>query len=906
MKIVWQNALLILSFVAYQYFCLSHHSTIGVLRTENYSQIKVPLDYLLDKKNAEYGYFRDDKNNPKSRYEAINELVSKYDSFEASKTLCNMMQNPKGLAAVFGVDSLTSAILQSTCDHFEIPYFITSWRPPTTKVYKTVLNFFPEAKLFAQALSEVVKSLQWNNFVIIYETEEGLIRMQEILKLQTFESTGGKKTNILVKQLGTGADHRSLLKEIKVLTEINIILDCSTENILPILKQAMDVGVLYLGSNVFLTSLDAHTLDYSSLKTTANITTIRLFDNNNPTITNVMKLNKNEIKTETILFHDALLLLTDTVNALLNTNDLTMSPIDCNGPDMSRTGYTIVAYMKHKQPPNDTLSGPLIFDTKTGNRIDFNVHLVEIQDDREIAVWYSNNTLVLTRDFAEASDAAVSNLQKTTVIVASNFLEPYLMERKEEGEILTGNNRYQGYSMDLITEIAKIVNFKFEFHVGNYGPSKLDPKKKKWTGLIGEILERRAHLAISDLTVTHQRREVVDFSMPYMTLGIGILHRKPAKEEVNMFAFLDPFSITVWIYTATLYLIISVVLYFIARMTPGDWENPHPCDEHPEELENTWDISNCMWLTLGSIMTQGSDILTKGISSRICVSMWWFFSLIMVNSYMANLTAFLTKNRMEPTIESAEQLAKQSKVKYGTVDGGATQAFFRDTNYSTYKRMWEMMDSASPSVFEKTNPNGVTRVQNTPRQLYAFLMESTQIEYEIETKCDLRKVGNLLDRKHYGIAMPMNAPYRTAINKAILQLSEKGKLEELKKKWWKDKRTEPSCDNTPIENSDAMDLANVGGIFLVLGIGAALAVVLGLAEFLWNIRNICVEEHITYWEALKVEVKFACCIWKSKKKVKPVTSGSSASGSHKDERIDNKSLVHSIMHSAGSFMNLNN
>lgn len=46
-------------------------------------------------------------------------------------------------------------------------------------------------------------------------------------------------------------------------------------------------------------------------------------------------------------------------------------------------------------------------------------------------------------------------------------------------------------------------------------------------------------------------------------------------------------------------------------MTPGDWENPHPCDENPEELENIWDIKNCLWLTLGSIMTQGCDILPK-------------------------------------------------------------------------------------------------------------------------------------------------------------------------------------------------------------------------------------------------------------------------------------------------------
>jgi Ligand-gated ion channel len=56
--------------------------------------------------------------------------------------------------------------------------------------------------------------------------------------------------------------------------------------------------------------------------------------------------------------------------------------------------------------------------------------------------------------------------------------------------------------------------------------------------------------------------------------------------------------------------------------------------------------------------------------------MWWFFTLIMISSYTANLAAFLTVERMDATIESAEDLAKQTKIKYGAVSGGSTAAFF--------------------------------------------------------------------------------------------------------------------------------------------------------------------------------------------------------------------------------------
>ena len=57
--------------------------------------------------------------------------------------------------------------------------------------------------------------------------------------------------------------------------------------------------------------------------------------------------------------------------------------------------------------------------------------------------------------------------------------------------------------------------------------------------------------------------------------------------------------------------------------------------------------------------------------------MWWFFTLIIISSYTANLAAFLTVERMVSPIESAEDLSQQTKIHYGTIQGGSTYMFFR-------------------------------------------------------------------------------------------------------------------------------------------------------------------------------------------------------------------------------------
>lgn len=67
--------------------------------------------------------------------------------------------------------------------------------------------------------------------------------------------------------------------------------------------------------------------------------------------------------------------------------------------------------------------------------------------------------------------------------------------------------------------------------------------------------------------------------------------------------------------------------------------------------------------------------------------------------------------------------------------------------------MWASMQESRPSVLAKNNGEGVERVSKSKRT-YAFLMESTGIEYAVEKDCNLMQVGGLLDNKGYGIALP--------------------------------------------------------------------------------------------------------------------------------------------------------
>ncbi|XP_014473269.1 PREDICTED: glutamate receptor ionotropic, kainate 2-like [Dinoponera quadriceps] len=807
------------------------------------------------------------------------------DSFKTAAAVCELLM--EGVAAIFGpTSSHTRGIVASTAARFNVPHIEYVWReserlrtdksvPPSPMT----INVYPDNERISQAIADVVDSMQWRNYAVIYENDDGLSRIQKTLTLKR-----SKDYPITIRQLNKESDdYRPMLKEISSLSVCNIIIDVEPQKLIHVLKQAKEVKLLSDYCNFIITYLDSSKLPILEVRnnTIANITGFSLRENDD--VLGINWLNSAVLYDAVFLLDKAL----ETLNARNLGNEepviIEPTPLSCfteNYTEKYQAGLNITSAIRELSKMGK-ITGAMSID-EYGRRRNFNIRILDFRQSGIVETGYwDQDGLHFTQTEKEHESYLFKSIQEKKFLISTRVGSPYVMEVNDGSArgVLIDQKRYEGYCIDLIEHIANHLKFQYKFELvpdGQYG--SYNAKTKSWDGLIRRLLDREADLAICDLTITYQRESAVDFSMPFMNLGISILFSKPEEKVPNLFSFLSPLSADVWIYMATAYLAVSIMLFLQARMAPGEWDNPHPCNADPEELENNFNLKNSMWLTIGSLMQQGSDILPKAPSIRMLASMWWFFTLIMISSYTANLAAFLTVDKMDTPIKGVEDLAKQTKIKYGSLGRGSTANFFRDSNYSTYKRMWATMTETRPSVFTASNEEGVDRVIKSKRT-YAFLMESTSIEYRTERNCEIEKIGGLIDNKGYGIALPRNSPYRTLINGAILTLGEKGTLQELKKKWWQE-RGGGLCKKDETDKSAStseLGLPNVGGVFLVLMCGCGASLVIAICEFLWNIRKVAVREKITPREALVAELRFAVNIWAMTKPVKIAKTNSSTS-----------------------------
>ncbi|XP_064610198.1 glutamate receptor-like isoform X2 [Liolophura sinensis] len=801
-------------------------------------------------------------------------LIDVKDSYTLSERMCSLMSH--GVFSLFGVTKSGSVnAAQSISQALHMPFITPSLaRGTADDLYQYEINMYPS---YIEAIVDIINYYKWGKVYYVYDSDDGLARL---IKLYEFFNEEHHELSVDMRRVDDVSDAYEMLRKLDrsalpdEIGVMRIVLDLSSmEAYRAILRQIIDVGMNrenyhYLLGGVGMDELDLTIFTYGGV----NITGFRLLNYSSPTLKGFLRTwsslsneswprpLRGRIGHEAALMVDAVAAFSKAMGSMNHSvsqgvfrrgelyNNNTPG-IPCSRPGVRRPspwtlGPNILSAIK--QTEFTGITGKVAFD-EHGFRKDYTLDILELSYRRlptKIGTWNQRDRYLTDRPRPHDM-YRIEDFSNTTYIVTSIKSEPFMIERAqpEDGHPLVGNDRYEGYCMELTEKLSVVLGFDYLVELvkdGQYGSRR---QNGTWNGMVGTLIRGEAHMAVAPLTITEDRERVIDFTKPFMKTGISIMIKEPVKQKAGVFSFMNPLSKRVWACIILGYFGVSLILYIVGRFSPYEWheangkaDNGETVDKVPSELTNEFTFQNTLWFSLGALMQQGSDISPRSISGRIVGSCWWFFTLIIISSYTANLAAFLTIENMLTPIDSADDLVKQTKIQYGIQEGGSSEQFFKNTKVSVYKKMWDYMSNAQPRVFEPDTLSGVNRVRKSKGR-YAFLLESPWNEYyNQQLPCDTMKVGPNLDSKGYGVGTPDRFPLKAELNREVLKLRESGELWRLQQKWWYDRGKCGSVDGKESKKQDALTLSNVSGVFHILIGGLGLAMMTALVEYLFQAK----------------------------------------------------------------------
>lgn len=396
----------------------------------------------------------------------------------------------------------------------------------------------------------------------------------------------------------------------------------------------------------------------------------------------------------------------------------------------------------------------------------------------------------------------------------------------------------------------------------------------KWSGLIGELVSKRADMAFAPLTITPSRAQVVDFSKPFKFHGFSILLRRASK-HTTLASFLQPFHNQLWILVIgvathvvalTLYLLDRYSTFgafgmkhnFVPNMRRGSDDEGAIAGDHPLHL------SSSLWFSWSILLNSGvGEHTPKSLSGRVLGIFWSGFAMIVVASYTANLAAFLVLDSREETptlsgIDDPRLRSGELAFNFATVKGSAVDAYLQ--SQVEYINLYRKM--------EEFNYNNVDELISALRSgtIDALIWDSTRLEWEAanDEKCSLGIAGELFGSGGYGIGLQKDSFWTRNVTTKLLELHESGFMIELDKRWIGSKQQSQHPDEragsaakhqfcaskTEDSHPETLGIFNIAGVFILFACG-----------LLTSFGLICVEQLCFKHKAKLTELRRRCFNW---------------------------------------------
>jgi ABC-type amino acid transport substrate-binding protein len=333
--------------------------------------------------------------------------------------------------------------------------------------------------------------------------------------------------------------------------------------------------------------------------------------------------------------------------------------------------------------------------------------------------------------FAQTS---IEALRQRELVVGTKEAAPFAMKNAD--------GTWTGISIDLWRRIADEKQLRYRLVETETVPQ-----------LIEGVAVGKFDVAVAALTVTAAREEIVDFSAPFYSTGLGIAvaagglaNWAPVFRALTSFNFLQAVLALIG-----LALLVGLIVWLFERRSNEEFGGGVA-----KGLS-----SSVWWTTVAMTQRAIGQAGPRTMPGRFVAMLWMVGSIIAIAVFTAGITSALTVRQLQGNVQGVTDL---SQVKVGAVAGSSTE---------------EALARIRATFTPYTNARDGLQALRA-RRIDAFVYDRPLMAWIVsqDFRSSIQILDATFDPQNYAFALPSGSPLRKPLNVAILHA--------VQSRWWDD------------------------------------------------------------------------------------------------------------------------
>nr|QEI46869.1 ionotropic receptor 68a [Galleria mellonella] len=425
------------------------------------------------------------------------------------------------------------------------------------------------------------------------------------------------------------------------------------------------------------------------------------------------------------------------------------------------------------------------------------------------------------------------------------------------------SNKVGGVEIEILNTLSEKMNFVPKL----YEPINADIYKwgrklpnGSFSGLLGEMVNGNADLALGNLQYNPYHLELTDLSIPY-TSQCWTFITPEALTDNSWKTLILPFTLYMWIAVLLVLLITGMIFYGLARyyINLQEFKKQNRLENDKKQVYDDTDakpvglylfgqIINSILYTYGMLLVVSLPKLPTGWSIRLLTGWYWLYCILLVVSYRASMTAILANPAPRVTIDTLKELI-DSKVTCGGW-GTETKKFFEQSSdeiqkigqrFEEINDPFEAANKVAKGIYAYYDNEDFLKyisvkrknvMVNVDKESFNDTMNITEVAPSSDSERNLHIMSDCVVNIPISIGFHKNSPLKPLADKYLRRIVEVGLVE----KWLNDAMyTIKSLEQNENEIKALMNLKKLYGAFIALAIGYILSFICIIGELIhWH------------------------------------------------------------------------